>query len=161
MGKLFTIVRATLADLDALVELENNAFKPADSRLSRRTFRHHIRSHNVLLVAKGSGGSKDILYGYVLVFVHKKSARIYSMAVRSDRRGQGIAHALMECALAETDRPGIQRVVLEVRPTNRRAIGLYQRFGFCTRKRIPDYYPDGSPAMRMERLQTISKTNVI
>ena len=82
------IRRAQLADLEALVALENQAF--LTDRLSRRSFRYMLsRAHAVTLVDDGDDG----LGGYSLVLFRSGTAlaRLYSIAVADRARGRGTA----------------------------------------------------------------------
>ena len=55
---------------------------------------------------------------------------ISNVSVAAAYRRQGIASALLTQILEEGKRRGIQAYTLEVRCSNRSAIGLYQSFGF-------------------------------
>lgn len=57
-------------------------------------------------------------------------ARILSIAVAPDSRGNGCAQALLDAALRYQAAQGVQRVRLEVRPENAAARRLYERNGF-------------------------------
>ena len=65
---------------------------------------------------------------------------ITTIAVRPKYRRRGLARALIAAALAAY--PNADRVHLEVRPTNRAALALYESLGFRTTGRRPRYYGD-------------------
>lgn len=52
------------------------------------------------------------------------------IAVAADHRGRGIGTALMTEAFGWAKDVGVEKFVLSVYPNNRRAIALYERFGF-------------------------------
>jgi ribosomal protein S18 acetylase RimI-like enzyme len=52
------------------------------------------------------------------------------MAVHAEWRGKGLGTALMEAALRWARSSGVEKVSLEVYPTNEAAVALYRRFGF-------------------------------
>ena len=56
---------------------------------------------------------------------------IHDLAVVPDRRGQGIGRALLEAVEAEAIQRGCCKITLEVQDANRRARGLYERYGFA------------------------------
>jgi ribosomal-protein-alanine N-acetyltransferase len=58
------------------------------------------------------------------------NARILSIAVAPEWRGQGVAGALMAAAVAYFSARKAVRVRLEVRPDNAPAVKVYERFGF-------------------------------
>ena len=83
-------------------------------------------------------------------------AHLAQLAVRSDRRGQGLAPALIDAVLARAATAGRHSMTLLVDEGNRRARGVYDRFGFvvhaafvAARLRViagPDAWPSGTPA---------------
>lgn len=135
-------------DVDALVGLENRCFET--DRLSRRSFRHFItRGRAALLVAEGGGG----LLGYVLVLFRAGTAlaRVYSVAVLPEARGQGLGRQLMQAAEAAAVERDCLWLRLEVRADNAHAITLYRRLGYRPFDRVPDYYEDHGEALRMQK----------
>lgn len=58
------------------------------------------------------------------------AARILSVAVSTQARGQGIATRLMTCAMDYFQEKRVPRVRLEVRPDNLPAIRVYEKLGF-------------------------------
>ena len=141
--------RAQLEDLDALVKLEYCVFNPSDGLLSRRAFRHHLRSNNLLLVAKESRGRSELL-GYILVLNRKLSARIYSLAINPDFQRRGVAKTLVKRALTESIVNQLFKVNLETRVTNVKALNLYKSLGFQEKHIRSKYYGDNEDACCME-----------
>ena len=73
------------------------------------------------------------------------------MAVHPKRRREGIARALLGVVLTEARARDLRLIVLEVRPSNREAIGLYESLGFrVTGRRRGYYYDTGEDALVME-----------
>jgi [ribosomal protein S18]-alanine N-acetyltransferase len=143
----FNVRLALGEDLDAIEALEKASF--ATDRLSRRSLRTHIQAQRGLLVAKDAHG----LLGYALVFSRKnaKVARLYSIAVERRARGRGVGRALLAACEAVAAREGRERLRLEVRVGNRRAIALYRRLGYRRFGVYEDYYADGATALRFEK----------
>lgn len=140
---------ATLDDLDALVELENRCFEL--DRLSRRNFRYMLTKARAATLVEDRQG---ILCGYVLVLFHAGTslARMYSIAVDSNCRGEGVASALIEGAEAAALERGCVYMRLEVRPDNAGAMALYQKHGYRQFDVVGDYYEDHAEAYRFEKL---------
>jgi len=67
-------------------------------------------------------------------------AEILNLAVRSDRRRHGIAHALVQAFLQMVAQQAGTTVHLEVRESNLAAIGLYTHAGFRVTGTRPGYY---------------------
>ncbi len=140
---------ATLADLDALVALENACFE--SDRISRRSFRHLLtKGRQCTLVVGGDDGT---LYGYAMVLFHRGTslARLYSLAVHSDHRGHGHARRLISAAEDAAKDGAAAYLRLEVRTDSEQAVAMYQRAGYRTFGRMAGYYEDGCDAWRMEK----------
>lgn len=135
----------TLQDLNALCALEQAVFIPSDGMLTRRAFRHYLRSQHLLLVAQRDA---EVL-AYVLVRLYRKRARAYSLAVAPAAQGQGIARQLMQAALVQIQDLGYTLMTLEVRCTNLAAQALYQSLGFAVCERRKDYYAPQEDGLAM------------
>lgn len=138
----------TLADLDALLDLENRSF--TTDRLSRRSMRHFLLSPTASLVVAGDGAS---LVGYVLVQFRPRSAiaRLYSIAVAPHMNGRGVAPLLMVAAERAAEQHGRRAMRLEVHDHNTRAIARYEKSGYRQFGRYRDYYDDHGDALRFEK----------
>ena len=142
---------AQLADLDALVALEQAAFTM--DRAERRAIRHAIRSASMtLLVAvvreEAEGGAVETLVGAATIERRRTSrvARLSSIAVAPARAGLGLGSRLLDAAEADTLGHGRTRLRLEVRADNGAGIRLYERHGYVRTGTKPDYYEDGMEA---------------
>ncbi|MBN2894380.1 MAG: GNAT family N-acetyltransferase [Campylobacterales bacterium] len=56
---------------------------------------------------------------------------------------------LLERLFSEACALGMRRIVLEVRTDNSGAIGLYEKHGFATLRRLGHFYRDGCDALLM------------
>lgn len=144
----FTVAPAELQDIDSLVALEKTVFIAADGLLSKRSFRYHLRSKNILLVARQSTPKKAVI-GYLLFFVHTQSARLYSLAVHPVFQQHGVARALYAQASKALKNKGINKLSLELRPSNTPALKFYQSLGFEQKTIRPFYYGDGENALSL------------
>jgi len=141
---------ALLADLDALVALENASF--VTDRLSRRSFKHWLTTdtdHRALLLAENELG----LAGYILIIYHPgtRLARIYSLAVDPRQRNSGIAQALIIQGEQTARDDGRLYLRLEVNVDNTPAIRLYEKLGYRKFGFYRDYYQDHSDALRYQK----------
>ncbi len=59
-----------------------------------------------------------------------RPAELNRIYVSADRQGHGVAHALMERALADASRAGCDRLWLGVWEHNPKAMAFYRKFGF-------------------------------
>lgn len=139
---------ARIEDLDALYALEIQSFEV--DRLSRRSFRHWIGTENrALLVAEVAG----VLAAYVLIIYHPgtRLARVYSLAVAKQMRGQGLAGKLMAAGEQASREDGRLYLRLEVSVDNIAAIKLYESLGFQKFGLYHDYYEDHCDALRYQK----------
>ncbi len=88
------------------------------------------------LVAEQEG----LLVGFACFRVMGSEAELLNLAVLPSLRRQGAGSLLMEQVLQEVAKSGAVRIFLEVRDSNRAAIGFYERFGFEPIARRPGYY---------------------
>jgi ribosomal-protein-alanine N-acetyltransferase len=68
-------------------------------------------------------------------------ATLMNIAVRPDYQGRGGARLLLQAVLEALTVQAVQRCLLEVRCSNKRAIELYRRFGFVEDGIRKNYYP--------------------
>lgn len=139
---------ARMADLDALLALENALF--STDRVSRRSLRSFIASRRcALLVAEAA----EDLAGYALVLFRRtsKAARLYSIGVARHLTRQGIGSALLAAAEKAARRHGCTAMRLEAQDHNTAAISRYESAGYRFVRRVHDYYEDGGDALRFEK----------
>ncbi|KAB7624397.1 GNAT family N-acetyltransferase/peptidase C39 family protein [Alkalilimnicola sp. S0819] len=139
---------AGLEDLSALLVLEAQAF--AGDRISRRSFRHLLtRAHALTLVDERDGG----LAGYVLLLFRRglSLARLYSIAVAPDWRGQGVASGLVTAAEHAALDHGCVLMRLEIRRDNAPSQALFVGLGYRPFGEISHYYEDAADARRYEK----------
>ncbi|MBN8737640.1 MAG: GNAT family N-acetyltransferase [Xanthomonadales bacterium] len=140
-----SIRRATPADLDALLALEEATF--AGDRISRAQWRRHIASDRAAVLVAGPPGK---VHGAAVVFYRRNArhARLYSIAVGPHARGTGLGGALLAAAEADARAHDRAAMTLEVRIDNPSAIALYERRGYLRVKRLPRFYEDGADGWR-------------
>ena len=143
-----TLRQATVADLDAIMALENSSF-PTDA-WSRDTMDAELRSiHNVYLVDDHDG--VVIGYGGVRALQGGSDADIQTIALDPAHRGRGLGRALLRTLLQTAIDRGAREMFLEVRADNPGAEGLYLSEGFTELGRRPHYYqPDDVDAVVMK-----------
>ncbi|RPH86843.1 MAG: ribosomal-protein-alanine N-acetyltransferase [Desulfobacteraceae bacterium] len=76
--------------------------------------------------------------------------QLVNIAVHPELRDKGLGRKLLNHLLLEADSRAAEKIFLEVRPSNRGAIGLYEKLGFKVLYRRPRYYtPEGEDALVM------------
>jgi ribosomal-protein-alanine N-acetyltransferase len=76
---------------------------------------------------------------------------VLKIAVLPEHRRHGHAQRLMAAAEAHALQNAGETLTLEVRPSNRSAVALYERLGYGLAGRRTRYYPDGEDAVVMTR----------
>ncbi len=111
---------------------------------------------NVLLKLSESGfgflvaEENNIVLGYVLFSINLDcEGHLISLAVDKNYRGRKVGSTLLSSALSIYIQTGINRIILEVRTHNTRAIKFYESRGFNIDRKEFDYYSDGSDAYIM------------
>ena len=138
---------AAVADIAALTALE--ATFPEEDRFPRRTWLRLLRGNTSVIVTELDG---DITGATVILFrAGTTTARLYSITVAEAARGSGLSARLLQESEDISRRRGCNRMRLEVRQSNARAIGLYERHGYRVMARAVAYYPDGEAALKMEK----------
>ena len=81
------------------------------------------------------------LAGYMILSAGAGEAHLLNLCVAPAARGTGVARILLDGALVEARLLRADRLFLEVRPSNTRAVELYRKNGFRTIGKRPGYYP--------------------
>jgi ribosomal-protein-alanine acetyltransferase len=139
---------ASLADLEALVEIENACF--ASDRLSRRQFHYMLTKAQATTLVAVDGGE---MVGYVVLLFSRATsvARLYSIAVRGAVRGRGIGQALVSAAETTAWERERAYLRLEIRRDNLASQRLFERAGYRRFGVLSDYYEDHMEALRYEK----------
>lgn len=147
-----TLLRGTIADLDDVVALEQEAFTEPWTRamfegeLSGNPFARFVIARASAASAPNdpsaaSSSSAEVpVIGYLCYWLVFEELRIMNIAIRSGWRRQGIATAMVQQALREAIAVRGQRALLEVRASNAAALALYTRLGFRETGRRRAYY---------------------
>ena len=141
------IRRGRLQDAAKIIEMESHF--PSD-RMSARSVRNFLRSPRACVWVVEHG---DHLAGSLVLLTRKgaRAARIYSVIVLPEMRGQGLAAKLVLIAEAEARERGLNAVMLEVRADNAPARALYRKLGYTELKPLPGYYDDGADGLRLHK----------
>jgi [ribosomal protein S18]-alanine N-acetyltransferase len=133
-------------DLDEVLVIERASFSMP---WSRGAFLYEIQQNRVAHCRVMREDASIV--GYLCVWEIADEVHVTNLAVHPTRRRQGIARALLGGLLAEARARDLRLIVLEVRPSNREAIALYESFGFrVTGRRRGYYYDTGEDALVME-----------
>ncbi len=85
--------------------------------------------------------SDQELYAYSVMSVAAGEAHILNLSVRPESQGQGLGRKMLKHLISIALRHNADTMLLEVRPSNAPALGLYSSMGFNEVGVRKDYYP--------------------
>jgi [ribosomal protein S18]-alanine N-acetyltransferase len=134
--------RLAYSDLPAVISIERRSFP---TPWSLAMFVLELSKPSGICLAAEVG---EELAGYVVCSRYDQVWHLMNIAVAPEHRGSGVAGRLMRRLIEESR--GTLPFTLEVRVSNDRAIGMYERFGFRSAGVRPRYYHDnGEDALIM------------
>lgn len=125
------------SDIDEVVALEESVYPYP---WSRGNFADSLASGYHAWVLRDQSMQ---LMGYFLVMQMVDEAHLLNVAVAQQWQGQGLGRFLLNQSVACSRGLGLESMLLEVRPSNTRALELYERYGFEQIGRRKGYYPAG------------------
>ena len=121
-------------DLDAVMAIENHAYIYP---WSKAIFRDCINANYHCCVMEADGS----LVGYAVFIIAVGECHILNICIQPELHGQGLGRKLL-CTVHELARDSQAKCIfLEVRPSNRHAISLYESEGFNEVGIRKKYYP--------------------
>jgi len=134
--------RLAYSDLPAVISIERRSF-PTPWSLAMFVL-ELSKPSGICLAALEDG----VMVGYLVCSRYDQVWHLMNIAVAPEHRGTGVAGHLLRRLIEESR--GTLPFTLEVRVSNRRAIGMYERFGFRSAGVRPRYYHDnGEDALIM------------
>jgi [ribosomal protein S18]-alanine N-acetyltransferase len=123
-----------LADVDEVVALEESVYPHP---WSRGNFVDSLASGYIAWTVRDEGW----LVGYFLLMEAVDEAHLLNVAVCPSHQRQKLGLYLLDKVAAVARGQGMESVLLEVRPSNLRALKVYERYGFKEIGRRKNYYP--------------------
>jgi len=124
----------TTADLDEVLAVEQSVYPHP---WTRGNFADSLAAGYHAWVLRDRGE----LAGYFLLMGALDEAHLLNVTVAASRQQQGLGHYLLDKVAACARGLGAESILLEVRPSNLRALKVYQRYGFVEIGRRKAYYP--------------------
>ncbi len=121
-------------DLDGVLAIENAVYP---FPWTRGNFADSLAAGYSAWVCRIGGE----LVGYAVVMMILDEAHLLNISVDQRRHGMGFGARLLRHTMAVARTLGARSMLLEVRPSNERALQLYQHFGFVRIGRRKAYYP--------------------
>jgi [ribosomal protein S18]-alanine N-acetyltransferase len=130
------IRRLGLSDLNAIDAIEQRAYR---TPWSRSMFASELAKGSSICLGAFEG---DELVGYVVNSRYVDAWHVMNVAVDPDQQRRGIATRLLEHLFELTRDDQRRGYTLEVRVSNKEAIGLYESLGFVREGLRRGYYTD-------------------
>jgi ribosomal-protein-alanine N-acetyltransferase len=121
-------------DLDDVLRIESRVYSHP---WGRGNFTDSIDSGHSAWVCRAGGG----LIGYFVLMSVVDEAHLLNLSVDEKCQGAGFGARLLHHAMDVAGQGGAERLLLEVRPSNDRALALYRHFGFRQIGVRRGYYP--------------------
>ena len=136
-------------DLDEILAIDRSAFKRPWHRKSFLEELGRIDAYSYGVRTRLANQCSGII-AYVFVRILLTEMHILRIAVASDFQTRGVATRLLQQCFKLAKQKSAISVFIEVRPTNKSAITLYQKLGFQLLGTRTNYYPEtGEDALVM------------
>lgn len=142
-----TIDEMTTSDLDAIVRIEQESFTDA---WQRESFEKDIQNRWVITLAAHQAKR---CVGYANCLAVDDYGYLANIAVDKEYNSHGVGRMLVDELCKRLQQRRKRRLLLDVRPSNRRAIMFYQKYGFAILTRKQNFYtnpPEDSYTMILE-----------
>jgi ribosomal-protein-alanine N-acetyltransferase len=127
--------RMQLNDLADVLTIENDVYPHP---WTRGNFLDSMYSGYEMWVLREPPG---MLAGYFLLMLAVDEAHLLNISVRRDLHGKGVGRLELDKVIALAREKSMHSVLLEVRPSNTRALAVYERYGFIRIGLRKGYYP--------------------
>jgi ribosomal-protein-alanine N-acetyltransferase len=122
------------ADLDAVMAIEPEIYPHP---WTRGNFADSLRAGYNCWACEQEGA----LIGYAVMMLVLDEAHLLNISIARGFQGCGLGRCLLEHLIGVARKHGAQTMFLEVRPSNKAAIGLYESIGFNEFSVRKGYYP--------------------
>jgi ribosomal-protein-alanine N-acetyltransferase len=124
-----------VGDVDEVYELEKSVYPHP---WTRGNFIDSLSSGYNAWTLRDSGGT---LIGYFLIMGAVDEAHLLNVAVAGARQREGLGRYLLDKIAACARGLSMTSILLEVRPSNLRALKIYEQYGYTEIGRRKAYYP--------------------
>lgn len=128
-------------DIPSLLELEKTLYKePWNEEAYLNEIENDIAYVYVL-------EHDDVLIGYYGFWIMFDNIDITKVSIRKELQGRGLSSILMQDFFNRIKDLDVKTITLEVRESNKKAIGLYEKYGFKKISVRNKYYRDKENAL--------------
>ncbi len=126
-----------LADMDAIMRIEQRVHAHP---WTRGNFTDALKSDCVCKVYEAEGA----MLGYVVFMPAVDEVQLLNISIAAGQQRKGLGRKLLDETMKIARGMNMRRMLLEVRPSNVAALGLYRDAGFREISLRRGYYPAGS-----------------
>lgn len=127
----------TIQDIDSILQLEKQLFT---SQWKEEDFIYEIEtnpfSYLYVLI------EEEMIIGYAGLWISYEQAEITTIGIKKEYQGKGYASQLMDYLIELAKKKDCETISLEVRISNKKAIKLYEKYGFIYASIRKNYYQD-------------------
>lgn len=135
LSQSICFARMQSEDLEEVLHIEYSTYPYP---WSRGNFLASISSGYETWVIRHASG---MLIGYFLLMPALDEAHLLNITVHADYHGLGLGRMLLDKAVVLAKERAVRSILLEVRPSNQRALTVYRRYGFVPIGTRKNYYP--------------------
>lgn len=142
------IVRSmNISDLDEIVNIEKDLYK---SPWNEKQFKYELEENefSYIFVLENEG----VIVGYYGFWVMFEDCDITKVSIRKEFQGMKLSNILMKDCFERVKALGCNKINLEVRTTNERAINLYKKYGFQDVIIRKNYYGKNEDALILSKV---------
>ena len=136
-------------DLEAAYRLDQSCFEEGIS-YTRGQIRAFLAREGAIALVVDAGNEED-LDAFSIGHVAGRRGHVVTIDIAGRARKRGLGRRVFEELLARMAQAGAREIRLEVDVRNGDAIRFYERMGFRTARKLPDYYGAGLEGLRMTR----------
>ena len=133
MNELSPVQTLSREHLAAVAELERSVFAEPWSEKALELLLTDS-AYGVVCMRDGEA----LAYGGIMIAVDE--GQVTNIAVRADRRRQGLGRAVLLALVSEAQARGLAQISLEARVSNVAAIALYESLGFTVEGKRRNFY---------------------
>lgn len=135
IGGVLRLESMSVTDLAEVTTIEKQIYPHP---WTHGNFLDSLQSNYQGRVLRDSEGS---MLGYFLMMLSVEEAHLLNLSVRGDLHGRGLGRYLLSEIARLAHSSLMSSILLEVRPSNPRALAIYERYGFIRIGRRNHYYP--------------------
>ncbi len=140
----FKIRKMEEADVCEVLEIENEHIGKTNKQTILDTLANDVLSYYVL--------EKDNhVIGFYELSIISPEAELFDIAVSKNFQGKGFGKILMQSVIETCKQSAINTIFLEVNSINKKAICLYEQFGFKPYAERKNYYGENLNAILMKK----------